>query len=188
MIKAVIFDCFGVLVGDSLKSLCEGLEPDLANQVMDVMHAAHHGLIESGESTRRVCSLLHFTPAEYRRRVADGEIKNEALLAYISALGKHYKTAILSNISNGGIARRFTVEELQLFDTVVASGEVGYAKPEAQIYEITADRLGVRLEECVFTDDREEYCQAARGVGMQAILYEDLAQFKAKLKPLLTNP
>jgi HAD superfamily hydrolase (TIGR01509 family) len=185
MIKAIIFDCFGVLVEDSLKAIGAGLEPELRQRVIDVLHAAHHGLIESAESTRRVCEILGITAEEYRRQVDAGEIKNRPLLAYIGELHQTYKTAILSNISIGGIGRRFTAEELSVFDAVVASGEVGYAKPEAQIYEIAADRLEVRLEECVFTDDREEYCEGARGVGMQAILFEDFEQFKHDLQKLL---
>lgn len=187
MIKAIIFDCFGVLVEDSLKAIGAELEPPLRQRVVDVLHAAHHGLIESAESTRRVCEILGITVEEYRHRVEEGEVKNRPLLAYIGELHRTYKTAILSNISIGGIGRRFTTEELSVFDTVVASGEVGYAKPEAQIYEIAADRLGVRLEECVFTDDREEYCEGARGVGMQAIYFQNFEQFKRDLEALLPS-
>jgi HAD superfamily hydrolase (TIGR01509 family) len=84
------------------------------------------------------------------------------------------------------LGRRFQLSELaDLFDVVVASGDIGYAKPEAAAYEITADRLGVRLDECVFVDDREPYCEAARGVGMQAIVYRDFAQFQAELQAML---
>jgi putative hydrolase of the HAD superfamily len=93
---------------------------------------------------------------------------------------------MLSNISPGGIAKRFTDSELlERFDTVVTSGEIGFAKPEAAAYEITAQRLDVRLDECVFTDDRLDFCEAARGVGMQAILFQDYLQFRTDLEKLL---
>jgi HAD superfamily hydrolase (TIGR01509 family) len=95
---------------------------------------------------------------------------------------------MLSNISESGIHKRFTDEELNAhFDTVVVSGEIGYAKPEPEAYEIVAQRLGVRLVECVFTYDKLEFCEAARGVGMQAIVYESLEQFKADLEKILPN-
>jgi FMN phosphatase YigB (HAD superfamily) len=45
----------------------------------------------------------------------------------------------------------------------------------------------VRLEECVFTDDREDYCEGARAVGMQAILYKNFTQFRADLEKLLSE-
>jgi HAD superfamily hydrolase (TIGR01509 family) len=86
------------------------------------------------------------------------------------------------------LLRRFGTEELgRYFDVAVASAEIGYAKPEAQAYEITADKLGVELTECVFTDDRGEYCEGARGLGMQAILYENLEQFKAELAKIVAS-
>src|SRR6185369_3482431 len=99
--------------------------------------------------------------------------KDLELLEYIAELRTQYKIGMLSNIGRGGLERRFAPGELdRYFDVVVVSGDIGYAKPEAEAYEITADRLGVRLDECVFTDDREGYCEAARGVGMQAISYQ----------------
>ncbi len=73
------------------------------------------------------------------------------------------------------------------FDTVVVSGEIGYAKPEPEAYEITADRLGVRLDACVFTDDREHFCEAARAVGMQAIHYQNVDQFRQDLEGVLSH-
>jgi putative hydrolase of the HAD superfamily len=187
MIRAVIFDCFGVLVEDALSVLCQQLAPTERQQATDIMHAAHRGLVTPEDSNKQIAALLGMSREAYRAAIRDGEIKNDELLEYILALRGQYKTAMLSNISTGGITRRFTPQELALFDTVVASGDIGYAKPEPEAYEITADRLGVRLDECVFTDDHEEFCEGARGVGMQAILYTNFTQFKADLEKLLAS-
>ena len=94
---------------------------------------------------------------------------------------------MLSNIGSAGV-RRFFPEGLleQDFDPIVESGVVGWAKPEPQAYEITADRLGVRLGECVFIDDRQEYVDGAVAVGMKGILYQNLPQLQKELEPLLT--
>jgi len=188
MIRAIIFDCFGVLVEDALAALYQELPPEKREEAIGLMHAAHHGFLEPVDSNQQIAALLGMDLPAYQQAIRDGEIKNQPLLEYIKGLHGQYKTAMLSNVSKGGITRRFTPVELGYFDTVVASGEVGYAKPEAEAYELTADRLGVRLEECVFTDDREEYCEAARGVGMQAILYQSFRQFKTDLETLLANP
>lgn len=187
MVKAIIFDCFGVLVEDALAALCQELPPEKRQEAVGLMHAAHHGMLQSTDSNEQIAALLGMKLPAYQQAIRDGEIKNYPLLEYIAELHRKYKTAMLSNVSKGGITRRFTPLELSYFDTVVASGEVGYAKPEAEAYELTADRLGVRLEECVFTDDREQYCEAARGVGMQAILYKDFTQFRAELEALLAD-
>ena len=191
MIRAVIFDCFGVIISDALEVICTDLRansPEVAVQVRDLVHASNRGMMTSRDSSEQIASLLGLTYEEYRQQIADGEAKNTAVLAYISELRKTCKTAMLSNIGAGSLARRFEPGELeQYFDAIVASGEIGFAKPEAEAYEITADRLGVRLDECVFTDDRELYCDAARGVGMQAILFKDLEQFRSDLEALLSQ-
>ena len=192
MIKAIVFDCFGVIITDALAVILEELRsknPGKAQDLVDLLNAASRGLISSEESTEQASELLGMKQEDYRQLIMDGEVKDERLLNYIRTLRKNYKTAILSNISNGGLHRRFTKKELDTyFDFVVASGDIGFAKPEAQAYEYTADGLGVRLAECVFLDDREEYCFAAQGVGMQAIQYQNFEQAKDELEKLLNNP
>ena len=58
-----------------------------------------------------------------------------------------------------------------LFDDIVCSAEVGMAKPEPAIYELAAERLGLEPRECVFVDDLDTNVDAARQVGMQAVLF-----------------
>jgi len=192
VIKAIVFDCFGVIITDALAVILEELRsknPGKAQDLVDLLNAASRGLISSEESTEQASELLGMKQEDYRQLIMDGEVKDERLLNYIRTLRKNYKTAILSNISNGGLHRRFTKKELDTyFDFVVASGDIGFGKPEAQAYEYTADGLGVRLTECVFLDDREEYCFAAQGVGMQAIQYQNFEQAKDELEKLLNNP
>jgi FMN phosphatase YigB (HAD superfamily) len=191
-VRAIIFDCFGVVITDALKVICDELrehDPEAARQIRDIISANNRGLIEPSESNQLIAKLLGVSVSDFRSRVADGEIKDTALLDYIAELRSTYKTAMLSNIGIASLARRFEQGELaRYFDAVVASGEIGFAKPEPESYEIVADRLGVRLDECVFTDDREPYCEGARAVGMQAILYENLPQFRSDLEALLSRP
>lgn len=59
----------------------------------------------------------------------------------------------------------------ELFDDVVDSSEVGCRKPSAEIYELSASRLGIaRLDRLVFLDDAESNVAAARSLGMTGIL------------------
>lgn len=189
MIKAIIFDCFGVVLTDALQLIREELaqiDPDAARVVTDIIAANNRGIISPGESNERIAAILGVTVPEFRGRVADGEVKDDKLLSYIKVLRPQYKTGMLSNIAGSSLARRFPNDELaDYFDVVVASGDIGFAKPEPEAYEITAERLGVRLDECVFTDDREVFCEAATSVGMHAIPYTNFAQFKHDLEALL---
>lgn len=187
-IKAIIFDCFGVLVDDALSAMCQNLAKDKMDKAIELMHASHRGLITPVESNQQIAALFGMSMPDYQAAIRAGEVRNEALLRYILELKQDYKTALLSNIGKGSLARRFTDAELATyFDAVVASGEVGYAKPEPEVYEIAAEWLGVRLDECVFTDDKTEFCEAARAVGMSAIEYHDFGQFKRELADVLAQ-
>jgi FMN phosphatase YigB (HAD superfamily) len=186
-VKAVIFDCFGVIWPDVLLATYEHFGGDTekdAKFIHDTILAANRGLIPNSRSV----FAEHFgvTVDEWMAEFEAHSDNDQELLAFIRSLRLKYKTAMLSNVSRGRLPEILTPEELASFDEVVASGDIGYAKPEPEAYEIVADRLGVRLEECIFTDDREEYCDGARAVGMQAILYKNFAQFRTDLEKLLT--
>jgi epoxide hydrolase-like predicted phosphatase len=183
MVKAVIFDCFGVIITDALHAVLNELDedkPEARAEIMNLVHAANVGMMSVDDMTDQITTYLKITPAEWRSRLSEGEVRDEKVLAWIRSLRNEYKTALLSNVGRGGILQRFSEQELNaLFDEVVVSGDVGVMKPDSQIYEMTAGRLGVIPEECVFIDDREGHLDGARRVGMQTILFENYAQAKA---------
>jgi epoxide hydrolase-like predicted phosphatase len=73
----------------------------------------------------------------------------------------------------------------EIFETVVDSGYVGYRKPERQIYEITLERLGLPASACLFVDDLEVNCEAARELGFTAVQYREPAQAIAAVRAAL---
>ena len=80
------------------------------------------------------------------------------------------RTAVLSN----GVPEIMEVIERERaistkFDTVVVSYEVGCAKPDAEIFELTLDRLGVAAADALFVDDREVNLDGARRVGLRTL-------------------
>jgi HAD superfamily hydrolase (TIGR01549 family) len=191
MVRAILFDCFGVIITDALRPIISELEasdPETARQVIDIIHANNRGLIEPAESNRRIAEMLGISVEEWRSRIQQGEIKDERVLGYIRELKEHYKTALVSNIGRQSLHRRFSDEELQThFDTVAISGELGAMKPESEIYLHTAQMLGVEPKECVMVDDRETHCAGATAVGMQTILYSNFVQGKQAIEKLLAD-
>lgn len=75
-----------------------------------------------------------------------------------------------------------------MFDTVVISGEVGMRKPEARIFRLTADRLGLPPAACVLVDDLPWNVEGARAVGMGAVLHADVDTTRDELERLLGVP
>jgi putative hydrolase of the HAD superfamily len=55
------------------------------------------------------------------------------------------------------------------FDAVVVSCEVGCMKPGPEIFRLCLERLGVAAGDALFTDDRLENVEAARGLGLRAL-------------------
>jgi putative hydrolase of the HAD superfamily len=108
---------------------------------------------------------------------------NERMVAWLRALiAAGVPTAILSNMA------RDTWELLEpRFDGVAAltlSFEVGAAKPEAAIYLRCLETLGVEPAEALLVDDRRENVEAARALGMKALLFEGEDALAAELEEL----
>jgi putative hydrolase of the HAD superfamily len=71
----------------------------------------------------------------------------------------------------------------EIFELIVDSAFVGMRKPEPEIYELTVERIGgVAAAECVFVDDTEVNCDAARELGMAAVHFRDNEQAIAEIE------
>ena len=81
--------------------------------------------------------------------------------------------AILSNDPGGaGAAPIRTWLEGGYVDAVVLSGEVGAEKPEQKIFEITADRLDLPVNDLVLVDDNILNVRGAVDAGMIGVYYQ----------------
>jgi len=80
---------------------------------------------------------------------------------------------ILSNMdkSKYRILKTHYPEIFALFDGIVASGESGLVKPDADIFEYLFNRFDIDPEKAVLIDDQEENIVAAQNAGMQGILF-----------------
>jgi putative hydrolase of the HAD superfamily len=73
----------------------------------------------------------------------------------------------------------------EIFETVVDSGFVGCRKPEAKIYGIVLDRIGIPAERCLFVDDVLVNCEGAEKAGMTAVHFQDNEQAIADVRAAL---
>ena len=84
-----------------------------------------------------------------------------------------YRTAILTNnVKEWGRYWKESIP-LDLFDVIVDSCDVGLRKPDPAIFHLTCERLGVAPEAAVFLDDTRRHVEAARAVGLHAVLVRD---------------
>lgn len=111
---------------------------------------------------------------------------NAPLATYFSSLRPRYQTALLSNSFVGARNRemeRYHFDEMT--DLIIYSHEIGIAKPERRIFELTCERLGVRPAEMIFLDDAKRHIIAARECGIHAILFQDTVQAIADIEACL---
>jgi putative hydrolase of the HAD superfamily len=101
------------------------------------------------------------------------------------------KTAILSNGVPEVMARVRADRPLAaLFDVVVVSYELGHAKPDREIYDVTLSRLGVAPQDALFVDDRGENIAAADQLSLRTFHFtgdDRLGRFQAYLTEELSK-
>ena len=99
------------------------------------------------------------------------------------------KVALLTNnVAEWGDNWRATIPVDELFEIVVDSSAVKLRKPNPEIYLLTCERLGTPAEACVFLDDNTDNVNAARAVGMEAVLVgEDPFAAVAELDEILAR-
>ncbi len=184
--KAVIFDCFGVLYVDVSEAYFAKF-PDKREELHDLNKMSDHGFIDRQTYIEAVSRLTGEPPAAVASAFQKEHVVNAALITFIkNELKPHYKIGLLSNIGRGWIQDFFDEHQLHdLFDASVLSGEEGITKPNPLIFERSAERLEVLPTECVFVDDRQENCDGATAVGMQAVHYTTLEVLQAKLAKTL---
>jgi putative hydrolase of the HAD superfamily len=106
------------------------------------------------------------------------------LMAQLRAEG--YRMALLTNNVREWEARWRAMAPIDdIFELVVDSAFVGMRKPDPEIYELTVDRLGVPAAQCLFIDDFEHNCEAARAIGMSTVVYRNLEQAVSEIRAAL---
>ncbi len=114
---------------------------------------------------------------------------NDDLIAYMAGLrDRGYAMALLTNNVREWEPRwRSMLPVDEIFGVVVDSAFVGMRKPEREIYELTLERLALPAQACVFLDDIEVNCDAARELGMTAVAFRDTEQAIAEIEAALAG-
>ena len=100
--------------------------------------------------------------------------------------GDGYRMALLTNnVREWEPTWRSMLPVDEIFELVVDSAYVGCRKPEARIYEITLERLGLPGSACLFVDDVNVNCDGARTLGLTAVHFRDNEQAIPEIRAAL---
>ena len=103
------------------------------------------------------------------------------ILAELKLTGK-YRIATLNNESRELNEHRLDAFKLRsLFDYFICSGYVHEMKPLPGIYKSAIDISGYPAGSALFIDDKQENCEAAEALGMQAIWFKSPEQLSVEL-------
>lgn len=108
---------------------------------------------------------------------------NEDVITLLSELKPKYKIFLLSNTNS--IHKRYGYQHydfLKLFDKIFLSFEIGYVKPEKEIYKFVEKESEIPSNELIFIDDIDEYVQSAKQLGWDGITFTNYKNLYEQLK------
>jgi putative hydrolase of the HAD superfamily len=198
-IKAIVFDCGGVLLANGdLAAYYEwgrrlGLTPeDLRERLWkgEPWTLAEVGQISDTEFWRRIGAQFEIhDPAEVARMREEfwqTWVVDEKVLALAERARLKYRVAMLSNSTDALeelLEQRYGVAER--FDPILNSARLGLAKPDPAIYQEMLRRLELKAGEVVFIDDRAENVTAAAALGIHVAWFVNATELERQLEPYL---
>ncbi len=153
------------------------------------------GRLERGEiATEQFEQELVRLFAQQGRSVPEGRLV-DAMFAGMSPAGPMWSIAdqarragvrvgLLSNSWGTAMYPRARLDEA--FDAQVISCEVGMRKPDPEIFELAAERLGLPPSSCAFVDDLDRNVHVAERLGMRGVVHAGEAEHTvSRLRGLL---
>ncbi len=188
MFKAVIFDFGNVLCGIDRESFVRKAAQYTSKMSADELLRAlwgtqlefefETGRFDSHEYFRRVQEMAGLGPSysyeefvEDYKRIIIPNPDGEKGLETAAKLGM--RTFVLSNTSFLHASVIFDNEILGTYpELYILSYKVGAMKPDPRIWLKLLEYARLDPADCLYIDDIEQYCQAARSLGMSAFCYD----------------
>ena len=182
-----MFDFFGVI--------CAEITPFVLPRYMSaeaavaykasIVERADLGEIDLAEVLEHLSKLTGATAATLEAEFWSCVKIDPAMVALIERVKAASRTALLSNAMRPFLRQILDKHDLpRLFEAMVISCEEGLTKPNPAIYRLMAERLGVPVDACFFTDDNPVNGDAARAAGMQAEVFTGVAKLTGDLVAL----
>jgi putative hydrolase of the HAD superfamily len=206
-LRAVISDFGGVLTTPLFAAFAAfqdevGISPENLGKAMRVGLAEDEDLplfqLERGEISEDrfierledgLESILDHRPHlhHFRQKFWGALHPNEEMIALMRELkASGLKMAMLTNnVREWEPLWRSMLPVDEIFEEIVDSAFVGCRKPEARIYELTLERIGLPAEACLFIDDLPPNIEGAEAAGMSAVHFRDNAQAIAEIRAAL---
>ncbi len=193
-IKALFWDNGGVILTNgwdrhSRRAAVEKFHLDWAD--FEDRHELMLDAFETGRAT--LDQYLHrtvfyreraFTPADFKAFMFEQSQAYPEPLAFLGKIARMRRFLVASLNNESREINEYRIEKFKLrdyFEAFFSSCYLGIRKPDLGIYSLALKITQQRPAECILIDDRGLNLECAREVGMQTILFKDLAQLRADL-------
>lgn len=184
MVKAIIFDYFGVISSDEYWNFVK-TNKNFSSDFLDIANKVNLGKLSWQEFMKTVAQRTGKTYDEVKS-MYERERINPQVIELIHELKTKFKIGLITNAHHEFLEPILTEMGLtKLFDSIVISSLVGHIKPDPEIFQHAINELGVKPEEAVFIDDIERNAAAAEEIGLQSIHYQSFGTLKTELARIL---
>ncbi|KAH9069727.1 HAD-like domain-containing protein [Lactarius deliciosus] len=165
-----------------------------------IWHGYERGRLSEDECYRLSGDRFSLDPQELRRAILDARDSlrpDQSFISFIRDLQSEAQNSLrifaMSNISapDYAVARAKPEEwgiEWGIFERIFTSAAVGMRKPELCFFKFVLDQIKAEPSSVVFVDDRSENVLAARSLGMNGIVFDDVQRVRQSLRMFTGDP
>lgn len=192
--KAIVFDFGGVMTTEPKREdIVHFLQTSfhLSAEEFDLVNQEKRKAVKAGKSDvefwlqyaqENNITLPKEWVCSFNQVMKDAIGINPQMYALVEELkAKNIRVALLSNIDERLAKLIRNLGLYEPFSPCLLSCEIGLEKPDFKAFEILLGQLNLPAREVLFIDDRPENIEAARELGMDAILFESCQHLKEEL-------
>ncbi|KAH8996492.1 HAD-like domain-containing protein [Lactarius hatsudake] len=161
-----------------------------------IWHDYERGRLSEDECYRLSGERFSLDPQELRRAILDARDSlrpDQSFISFIHDLRSEAQNTLrifaMSNISAPDYeVTRARPEEWGIFERVFTSAAAGMRKPELCFFKFVLDQIKAEPSSVVFVDDRSENVLAARSLGMNGIVFDDVQRVRQSLRMFTGDP
>ena len=120
-----------------------------------------------------------------KRDFWDGDSLNLELIKYVHGMSDKCRAVILSNAWTGARQMFKSIPELDFFEEIIISSEVGIAKPDDRVFLQACQIINVEPKEVIFVDDMKDNVNASISLGMHGVLFDTTSQVVKEIDKFL---
>jgi HAD superfamily hydrolase (TIGR01509 family) len=189
-VRAVVFDCFGVLYPVAIDIFFEKHKECFGNNntyLEELNNQVDLDIINNTQFYKKIAEKTGLAEEEIRKEIEGVLRVDRRLIELIKKLKKHYKIGLLSNAGTEEIEIIHKDHIASLFDSITISSRVGSVKPFPEIFNACLSDLNETAAHCLFIDDTERNLTGAKAVGLQTLHYPSFGHIPAELDLLLSS-